>query len=82
MEEVNTLREVQALRSLSPYPNILLLHEVTKNLQNLSNSEVFSMPVLLRKSEIALTFSGSIAADKKNLNISIKITDQIYFKDN
>lgn len=75
MEQVNNLREIQALRSLSPDPNILLLHEVTKSPKNLSHSEVFFMPVLLRKSEIALPFSGSIAADQKYLNISIKITD-------
>ncbi|XP_064316871.1 MAPK/MAK/MRK overlapping kinase isoform X6 [Phalacrocorax carbo] len=28
MEQVNNLREVQALRRLSPHPNILMLHEV------------------------------------------------------
>ncbi|KAM9291404.1 MAPK/MAK/MRK overlapping kinase isoform 3-T3 [Morus bassanus] len=28
MEQVNNLREIQALRKLSPHPNILMLHEV------------------------------------------------------
>ncbi|NXC74860.1 MOK kinase, partial [Anhinga anhinga] len=34
MEQVNNLREIQALRRLSPHPNILMLHEVVFDKKN------------------------------------------------
>ncbi|KFP05637.1 MAPK/MAK/MRK overlapping kinase, partial [Calypte anna] len=43
MEQVNSLREVQALRKLSPHPNIVQLHEVVFDRRNGSLSLVFEL---------------------------------------